>query len=755
MLLYFKMRKNVFLLFLLLSLNVSFGQEKLAICGHITDTTTNEPVEFVNVALLNSDSIFVAGVVTDSLGKFILNGKDISLGKEYILQATHICYDKQLVRFYFDQTEKTLRMEMSPNNAMISEVNVDGIRTKVRNRLNFEYIVTDKMKENTMRTSKLLENIPTVFVDYNRTIYIKGSSNILILKNGIELTDNALVDQILPETVQKIDIMYNIPSEYANQNYSAIMNIITKRERGFSVLLDNNISFDGEMYDSKVNIGLETEKHSLYLFYKLYYRNLNAVSQNLTKSTTGSVLSDNSYVTKPRKECDNEFFYGYSFHSNENLQLGVDGYLSLYRENNVIKYNNIDAIPFARFKEKYNTQNYMGYVNYTDDLNKIKLNIVYNNIDIKDGDTYNGDANAISQSEYTHTYKAKVSYERKINSASLLYAGLKYSHDNNKGFYFNDLSGISENYHCNTFTGYAEYIFNIGEKWNLNAGITFQKYHRSFANDIKVEDFQLFPKFNISYSWNEQNNLSFGYSSYLRDPNLWQMLSFTKKESSDIYTKGNPFLRHEKKSLLSLEYSYSKGNTYFATSAYLRHKRNMIENIVLPKDEYSLIEYTNVHKGRDYGIDITLSCKLFNWWSINIYGNAFYRNMPSNIFYNKNLFTYSGQIQSNWNITPKITAIVQYGRNEKELVYNGYVKSFDSSTAMLSYNLNDYLSLYLIYIQPLSGLKSHSEMFYSRGCIKRLESINPQKLLLSFTFSINKGKKQTKKEIYQNENKKY
>lgn len=753
--LFFKMKKISILLFLLVGLNVCFGQEKSVIYGYISDSSTNKPIEFVNVALLNPDSSFVAGIVTDSLGNFIFNENLVFKGKEYILQATHICYDKQLVKFLFDPTGKAFQIQMSPSSRMISEINVEGIRTKVRNRLNFEYVVTDKMKENVMRTSKLLENVPTVFVDYNRTIHIKGSSNILILKNGIELTDNTLVDQIPPETVQKIDIMYNIPSEYANQNYSAIMNIITKRDRGFSVLLDNNISFDGEMYDSKVNIGLETEKHSLYLFYKLYYRNLKAVAQDFTKSTTGSILLDNSYITTPRKECDNEFFYGYSFHSSEKLQVGIDGYLSLYRENNVIKYDNLDAMLYARFKEKYNTQNYMGYVNYTDDQSKIKLNVAYNNTDIDDGDTYYGDANVISQSEYAHTYNAKVSYERNINTASILYMGVKYSHAENKGRYFNTLSDISENYHCNMLVGYAEYIYNIGDKWILDAGMTLQKYHRSFTNDIKVQDFQLFPKFNISYSWKEQNNLSLGYSSYLNDPNLWQMLSFTKKESTNIYTKGNPYLKSEEKSMLSLEYSYSRGNTYFATSAYLRHKRNMIENVVIPKDDYTLIEYTNVHKGRDYGIDVTLSCKLFNWWGINFYGDVFYRNIPSNIFYKKNMFSYSAQIQSNWTITPKITAIVQYGRNEKELAYNGYIKSFDSSTAMLSYNLNDYLSLYLIYVQPFSGLKSHSEMFYSKGGVERLESINPQKLLLSFTFSLSKGKKQSKKETYRNENKKY
>ncbi len=717
--------------------------------------STNEPIEFVNVALLNSDSSFVAGVVTDSLGSFRISNRAVSVGKVYIIQATHISYNKEQLRFLLEQPEKTLDIKLSTNSTMLSEVNVTGIRTKVRNRLNFEYTVTDKMKEHAMRTSKLLENVPTVFVDYNHTIHIKGSSNILILKNGIELTDNSLVDQIPPETVEKIEIKYNIPSEYANQNYSAIMNIITKRNRGFAVLLDDNLTFDGEMYDSKENLGLETEKHSLYFFHKLYYRNLKSMSQDLTKSTDGSVQSNNSYVTEPGKECDNEFFYGYSFHSSKKLQIGVDGYLSLYRENKVTKYDDIDAMPYARYKEKFNNQNYKGYINYTNDKDQIKFDITYNNTHVDDRDTYHEDVNTVNQSEYAYTYGAKINYERKISPAAVLYAGLRYSHVKNKGTYFNSFSNINENYHCNTFTGYSEYMCNLSEKWTLDAGITLQKYHRSFSDNINVKDFQLFPKFNISYSWNDLNNLSLGYSSYLNDPNLWQMLSFTKKESANIYTKGNPYLKSEKKSTLSLEYSYSKGNTYFAISGYFKHNRNMIENQVTPENEYSLIEYKNIRKGMDYGMDLTLSSQLLKWWTINFYGDAFSRNIPDNIYYKKNMFSYSAQVQSNWTITPKVTAIIQYGHNEKELMYNGYVKSFDSSTAMLSYHFNDYLSFYLIYIQPFNRLKSHSDIFYSTGHVKRMENFNAQKLLLSFTFNLSKGKKQSRKETFQNENKKY
>ena len=152
------------------------------------------------------------------------------------------------------------------------------------------------MKDKVRLTSRLLENIPTVFVDCNSTIHIKGSSNILILKNGIELTDNSLVDQIQPANVKSVEIMYNIPSQYANQNYTAIMNIITEREQGYSFMVDNKTAVDTSMNDTKVNIGYGTEKNSFYLFYKQYYRNLKMKTEDRIFDKEGTLLSEDIYT---------------------------------------------------------------------------------------------------------------------------------------------------------------------------------------------------------------------------------------------------------------------------------------------------------------------------------------------------------------------------------------------------------------------------------------------------------------------------
>ena len=329
------MKRIVFLLFgIIVNTNISLAQQELQkIYGKVSDTATNLPIEFANVVLMKNDSTFVTGAVSDSLGMYEISSQKIVNGKDYLLQVTHLGHEKKIINVTTAKSENIINIQLVSNNISLPDVTITGIRTKVKNRINFNYTFTDQMRNKVRLTSRLLENIPTVFVDCNSTVHIKGSSNILILRNGVELTDNSLIDQIQPGTVKNVEIMYNVPSKYANRNYTAIMNIITKREKGYNLMLDNKTSVDGTMNDTKVNIGFDTEKSSLYFFYKQYYRGLKQDTKNSFFNQVGTVLANDKYAVSPRKECDNEFFYGYSYQVNKRLQFGIDGYLSLYREN--------------------------------------------------------------------------------------------------------------------------------------------------------------------------------------------------------------------------------------------------------------------------------------------------------------------------------------------------------------------------------------------------------------------------------------
>lgn len=748
------MKKIVILLFgILANVNICFAQEIGKIYGIVKDSITNTPIEFANIVLMTEDSTFLAGAVTDSLGVYELNSKNINESNNYIIQATHIGHEKKMIKAHISGTESIIDIQLTSNNISLPDITITGIRTKVKNRINFNYTFTDQMRDKARLTSKLLENIPTVFVDCNSTIHIKGSSNILILKNGIELTDNSLVDQIRPESVRNVEIMYNIPSKYANRNYTAIMNIITKKDQGYNLMLDNKTAVDGSMNDTKINVGFETEKSSIYLFYKQHYRRLLQNTESKMFDNSETLLVDDNYIISPHKECDNEFFYGYSFQPHKKFQVGFDGYLSLYREKLSEKYNHTTQDMYALKDEKISTQNYKVYTDYKDDNNHLITEISFNKKDIKDNDTYFSNDNKVKQNEDQELYGIKIDYNRNFDETAVLYNGIKFYHQKNNGLFNNRYSDQIEKYNCNNIFAYSEFMKSFGEHWIVDVGLSFQRYQRSFVNGIKIKDTDIFPKFKTSFSWKD-NNLALGYSSSLKDPSIWQMLSFIKKESSNIYTKGNPYIRPEKRGTLSLEYSYSKGDLYLGTSAYFKKTSNPIVNKLSTEGDNAILEFTNINNSNNYGIDVTLSCPLTKWWNINFYGDLYNRNISSNCYYKKNDFSYMAQIQSVWSIYSKITAILQYSYNSKELIYNGYNKPYNSSIGMINYSVNDYLDLYMVLIQPFENLKGETKVYNQAGSIKMKDTVHSQKIMLCLTFTFNKGKKIKKKELYQDESKK-
>lgn len=192
------MKLNVYiLLFLLLCTGFCNAQNMISVSGNLHDRKTNEPVDYANVACLKTDSTFLKGSVSDSLGYFKLDMEGAPKQEYYILQITHLNYEKKFVNIRLsDNSAHTIKLE--PNSNSLSEVLVLDTQTKVKNKLNVEYKVSDRLREKSLRASQLLENIPTVFVDYNQNVYIKGSSRILILRNGKELYLALLVSKYVP-----------------------------------------------------------------------------------------------------------------------------------------------------------------------------------------------------------------------------------------------------------------------------------------------------------------------------------------------------------------------------------------------------------------------------------------------------------------------------------------------------------------------------------------------------------------------------
>jgi hypothetical protein len=750
----------IFVNFFTVFYTLSFSQNTIKIKGILKDSITNEKIEYANIILLNADSSFIKGAVSDSIGLFTFTITDEL--QKIIMQFNHLNYEKKFITLNDKKNMlDSLLIFLNPKDIPLSKVEIIGKVTRINNKHNrLEYRVSDKLRDNSLLTTQILENIPNIFVDFNKNIFINGRSNILILKNGQELQSNSIVDMIPASSIEKVEVWKSIPAKYASQNYSAILNIITKQVENKSLILDNSISFDKKMYDSKINLSMDLPKHSFYLFYKLYYRDF--LEKSSIENKSNQLLNDTifNFITKPRKESDNEFFYGYTYYLNKRLTIGADGYLSLYKEH--FKSNYDDNITNANYsysnsKEDFTTQNYKVYLNYGDSLNKLAVNLQYNNKNLSDDILYYDNEINNKQREKRETFVSQIDYRRQLRENLDLTTGVKYSYVSDNNWLTNFFQSTNDHLmysNGNNLSVYAESNIEI-KNWSFDIGFNLYNYARNFPeSNINVTSLNLYPKASIGYYLNN-NSFEIAYYSYINNPSIWQLLPLTQLYSPNVYYCGNPYLKPEKYSVLSLEHSYSKGDFYIANNLYYKPTQNKVQSIINEEnDNIILMSSTNLGNRQDYGYSISLGCNLTKWWNVNYFNDLYYRTINENTFYKKNMFSYNGNIQSVWELTEKLILGANYQYNSRNLVYNGVEKAYNSSLIMVKYKLFPNLDLFLMAIQPFEKYERKSEIYNNNEMISTCNNIKVRTYLFSFTYNLFKNKKKSKK-LYNNEEKKY
>lgn len=733
-----------------------FSQDYNKLTGMLKDSDTGELVEYANIILLTKDSLYLNGGITDSLGQFIIDIPSKSIREDLLLQINHLNYEKKYINLK-PELNSFLEIEIQAKDNSLSEIQVLGNYTLIKsNAAKLEYRVTDKMRQNSLIATQIIENIPGVFVDYNKNIMIKGNTNILILKNGMELSNNIMVNQIPTASIEKIEIIHSIPSKYASRNYTAIMNIITKKVNNKSLLLDNNSSFDGQMYDAKVNFSIDTQKHSFYVYYKLYYRNF--MEKFSIYNIIGDAAIDTTYYyrTKPRKESDNEFFYGYTYHANDKLAIGFDGYNSLYKEVFKSSFDDYKRLEYSNFKEDVNSQNYKTFVSFKDSLNQLTGVLQYNDKKVSDNNTYYQDSWVDFQKERRKSYNGQIDYLYQYKPNITLATGLNYDHITTSGTTsksFQSTETIDEEYKGNNVSAYTETSMTFG-KWLFEAGVNLHNYNRNFKNsDIKINSFNFYPRLTANYNLNS-NSFKISYYSYIKVPIIWQMLSIIRQQSPDLYYIGNPYLKPERHGVFSFEHNYSKGSFYISNEMFYKRVKNNIQDVLKNSDGNQLLTGTNLDKRNDYGYNISLGFDITDWWKVNSYASFFRRNIPDNVFYKKNMSSFQGNLFSTWNITKKLELTCQYMYNGEALTYNGARSAYNTSLIVMEYKLLDNLNLYFLAIQPFDCFESISKIYNENGSVIKVNNIKVRTYLVSFTYNVfNNNKK--KKKTYQNYEKKY
>lgn len=281
------------------------------VTGRVKDTSTDECLEYVNVVILNpKDSSMVNGAITDSKGVFTLDAKK---GK-YLLRLTFIGYKDSFRPLEVGNENIDLGVvDLDLSSQALEGVEITAERSMMEYQLDKRVINVDKnIVSAGGSATDVLENVPSVSVDQDGNVSLRGSGNVTVLIDGrpSELLGSDLetvLAQIPSSTIESVEVITNPSAKYNPEGMSGIINIVLKEKgnRGFngSVSASSgvgiNTELDGDQFlfpqaSLSAALNYSTKKYAVYFDGSLRYfdRAFNGITDKTLKGTDINILQD-------------------------------------------------------------------------------------------------------------------------------------------------------------------------------------------------------------------------------------------------------------------------------------------------------------------------------------------------------------------------------------------------------------------------------------------------------------------------------
>ena len=676
-------KKILCLMLLALPLNMA-AQATGSIYGKVIDNENNEPLGFVTVALMPEGSNTpVAGCSTDDEGRFEL--LNIKAGK-YTLKFSYVGYinDSRSANVTSGACNVGT-IKLKNDRKLLKEIVV----TEQRSQMSFEidkriFTVDQNIASTGGSASDILADIPSVEVDTEGTVSLRGSESVTVWINGKSsgLTgDNQgdILQQLPAGSIERIEVITNPSAKHSPEGTAGIINIILKRDRkagyygnaqagadsrgGFNVGANYNYSSGAVDAYAGLNYRNMRFKNSGYTHTK-YFGQQSYIDQTSTGSHNPNNIFARGGVTWHITEKDDVFanvmgmFGGGKHISNIKSQSG-----SLDADGNKLEPTELmTRSTDQNGKPKmYNVE--VGYTHRWNDTHFIDLSVGHHSWQQTREATYRQENTNTATAETKNSYQfqdnrnrsdkteIKLDYQYKINDNHRIEAGYKgdFADDHSPVITYNEekhetpdpqLYNVFD-YKQQTHALYGTYSGRLGKfgyqlglrgeywevstrstDWNDKQNGVLQPYsHNNF--------FKLFPSAFISYEISEGHEIQANYTRRLRRPWGGQLNSFKNISDSKNISYGNPDLTPEYSNAYELNYIKNWNKHTLSVSAYYRTTDDVIERISYNEEDVIYTTHENVAETQSAGVEIVGKNKLFKILDLTTSINLFYYKLDA------------------------------------------------------------------------------------------------------------------------------
>lgn len=655
-------KKTLGLTFVLSAAAFAFAQDKVGVSGTVVDKS-NQPVAYASVTFSNKASKLLSdATLTDEKGNYKL---DLTPGN-YDITVEAIDYKKSVINKQITTAGSigALSIEAEATNTNLKTQDIQGvvITAAVKPyKVELDKRTYDPSQDIVSKGGNLqdvLSNVPSVSVDTDGTVSMRGSSNVRFLINGkpsalLGIDDGANALQSIPaDQIERIEVITNPSSKFEASGTAGILNIILKKSKktGFNGSVTGTL---GYLPQTNLNTNLSWRKGNLTWFLNGgggYRESKNTNRNNATffnAANGGRTQTDQESISK-NKNNNYNVSSGLVYDLSDKTSVNASGTIRTFESDNLgnITYDYRFLNAPGLFTERINTgsnnnlafQGDFGLDHKFDDKGQnislslsLQSNRSYNDTDVNQITNNVFELqNSISQNTRNKTLVGKADYELPIGENSRIEAGYRLDINNNN--YDNDVlerySPFADFHYLDNFTynanykemfnaGYVQFKSKIGKlgyqvgvrNEYSNVDIQYSNLNSSSQNiDNKKSYNNLFPTVFLSYEIAKDNQFLINYSRRIDRPRSWFLIPNPSYTDNQNIFEGNIDLNPSYVDSYEFGYSISKGKFTINPTLYLRHQKDDVKMLVYSDDGVFKTKPINLGTDDRYGLDLN-----FNW----------------------------------------------------------------------------------------------------------------------------------------------
>jgi iron complex outermembrane receptor protein len=676
---------------------------KTLVKGVLTEESTGEPLPFANaVAYFSADSSLSASALTEENGFFSMK---LSPGNYYMVFTFIGFQDKVFPGVNIEGGQKVLdlgRIAMRSDAIALEEVEVREERSQMEFKLDRRVFNVGKdLTSAGNSAADILDNVPSVNVDTEGNVSLRGSQGVRILIDGkpsglLSAGETDALLRMQGDIIESVEVITNPSARYEAEGEAGIINIILKKNRKKGV----NGSFGATLgypqnFGASYSLNYRRSDFNFFSNFGIDYRRAPGGGNSTQQFFDNGELTDffTTDTDQSRGGLGGYFQFGTDWQINERDML--TGSL-LYRageddnEATVIyrdfdgnrKLLNTTSRDVEEVEAEHNLEAALNFTrSFKKEDHKWTIDIKY----ILDDDTEIADyvqtssdvpgellqkssntedeINFLFQTDYIYPIGEKSKVEGGLR-ATLRTVNNDFRVEERENNEFVTLSDFDDRLKY-TEDIYAAYVIGAHEfgPFGLQAGV------RAELSDITAEllrsgqrndqDYlSLFPSASLSYNVTEKDQLQLSYSRRLSRPYFRRLLPFSNFNNPRNNSIGNPNLRPEFSNAFEAGYLRYFKNGTLLSSLYYRRTTGVIERIILPADDGTAIRYpVNLSVRNSYGLEFNFSYDLTPWWNLNADAN-FFRALIDGEFegvdYSADTYAWSGQINTRISIGERL-----------------------------------------------------------------------------------------------------